>query len=73
MKNLRLQIEINPELYLKNPNSSELGRKIVAKSIELIDKMGFEGFTFKKLGIAINSPESSIYRYFDSKHAYLFI
>jgi len=71
MKNLHLQIEINPELYLKNPNSSELGRKIVAKSIELIDEMGFEGFTFKKLGIAINSPESSIYRYFDSKHALL--
>lgn len=71
MKNLHLQIEINPELYSKNPDSSELGRKIVSKSIELIDEMGFEGFTFKKLGIAINSPESSIYRYFDSKHALL--
>jgi AcrR family transcriptional regulator len=30
--------------------------------------MGFENFTFKKLGEKINSNESSIYRYFESKH-----
>ncbi|MDF1819348.1 MAG: TetR/AcrR family transcriptional regulator [Immundisolibacteraceae bacterium] len=71
MKNLNLHIEISPELYSKNPDSSDLGRKIISKSIELIDELGFEGFTFKKLGIAINSPESSIYRYFESKHALL--
>lgn len=71
MKNLHLQIEISPELYSKNPDSSDLGRKIISNSIELIYEMGFEVFTFKKLGIAINSPESSIYRYFDSKHALL--
>lgn len=33
--------------------------------------MGYEAFTFKKLGQAINSPESSIYRYFENKHAVL--
>ncbi|MBV1961536.1 MAG: TetR/AcrR family transcriptional regulator [Immundisolibacteraceae bacterium] len=71
MKNLHLQIEINPELYSKNPDSSELGRKVISKSIELIDEMGFEVFTFKKLSLAIKSPESSIYRYFESKHALL--
>ena len=37
----------------------------------MIDELGFEGFTFKKLGAKIGSNESSIYRYFDSKHALL--
>ncbi len=71
MKKLHLQIEISSELYSKNPDSSELGRKIISKSIELINEMGYEAFTFKKLGQAINSPESSIYRYFENKHAVL--
>ena len=37
----------------------------------MIHEMGLEGFTFKKLGKAIGSTESSIYRYFDSKHTLL--
>lgn len=71
MKTLNIQIEVNPELYIKDPNSSDLGRKIILKSIEMINDMGFEAFTFKKLGEAIQSNESSIYRYFDSKHSLL--
>jgi AcrR family transcriptional regulator len=62
---------ISPELYTKNPDSSDLGKKIVSKSISMIDDLGFENFTFKKLGIEIGSNESSIYRYFESKHALL--
>lgn len=71
MKNLHIQIEINPQLYSKNPDSSELGRKIISNSIVLINEIGFEHFTFKKLGQLIKSPESSIYRYFESKHTLL--
>jgi AcrR family transcriptional regulator len=71
MKNLHIQIEISPELYSKNPDSSDLGRKIINKSIEMINDIGFEAFTFKKLGKEISSPESSIYRYFDNKHTLL--
>ena len=71
MKNLHIQIDINPELYSKNPDSSDLGRRIINKSIEMINDIGFEAFTFKKLGMEIKSPESSIYRYFDSKHTLL--
>jgi AcrR family transcriptional regulator len=71
MKTLPLNIEISPELYLKNPDSSELGQQIISRSIEMIEEMGFEAFTFKKLGLSISSPESSIYRYFDSKHTLL--
>lgn len=71
MRNLNIQIEVNSKLYSKKPDSSELGQKILSKSIELIDEIGFEAFTFKKLGVAINSPESSIYRYFKNKHMLL--
>ncbi|MBL4822091.1 MAG: TetR/AcrR family transcriptional regulator [Colwellia sp.] len=71
MKNIAIQIEISSALYSKNPDSSELGRKIVSQGIVMIHEMGLEGFTFKKLGKAIGSTESSIYRYFDSKHTLL--
>jgi AcrR family transcriptional regulator len=71
MEELHVQITIDPALYTRNPETTELGRNIVSKSIEMIDELGFEKFTFKKLGVAINSNESSIYRYFDSKHTLL--
>ncbi len=71
MKNLQIQVNVCPELYLKNPDSSVLGRKILSNSIELITELGFESFTFKKLGEKIHSTESSIYRYFESKHTLL--
>jgi len=61
-------ISVNDKLYVKNPETSELGKKIIQHSIILIDEIGFENFTFKKLGEKINSNESSIYRYFESKH-----
>lgn len=71
MQELSIQIKINPELYLKDPESSDLGKRIVSASITLIDELGFEAFTFKKLGNLIGSPESSVYRYFSSKHQLL--
>ena len=61
-------ISVNTKLYVKNPETSELGKKIIEQSILLIDQIGFENFTFKKLGEKINSNESSVYRYFESKH-----
>lgn len=61
-------ISVNEKLYVKNPETSDLGKKIIEQSILLIDEVGFENFTFKKLGEKINSNESSIYRYFESKH-----
>jgi len=71
MEDLPIHIKINEKLYTKNPDSSNLGRKIISNSIEMIDELGFEGFTFRKLGVKIGSNESSIYRYFESKHALL--
>ncbi|MEM6736044.1 MAG: TetR/AcrR family transcriptional regulator, partial [Bacteroidota bacterium] len=67
----QLQLQLNPSLYLRDPQSSDLGQRIITESIQLIDEMGFEAFTFKKLSIAINSTEASIYRYFENKHRLL--
>ncbi|MDW3193712.1 MAG: TetR/AcrR family transcriptional regulator [Cytophagales bacterium] len=66
-----LQLRLNPNLYLKDPQSTDLGRKIIQQSVSMIDEMGFEAFTFKKLSVAIESTEASIYRYFENKHKLL--
>ena len=66
-----LKIQTPEQLFVKDPESSDLGKRIVEQSIILIDDLGFESFTFKKLGAAIGSPESTIYRYFDNKHKLL--
>lgn len=66
-----LKIQVNENLYLKDPVSSELGNKIISGSIDLIDQLGFERFTFKKLAIEIHTTEATIYRYFESKHKLL--
>jgi AcrR family transcriptional regulator len=66
-----VQIRINDKLFLKDPESSELGKKIIEISIQMINQMGWESFTFKKLGQKIGSNESSIYRYFENKHKLL--
>jgi AcrR family transcriptional regulator len=65
------KISINDKLYVKDPETSELGKKIIQNSILLINEIGFESFTFKKLGEKIKSNESSIYRYFENKHKLL--
>ena len=66
-----IRIGINEKIYVKDPESSDLGKRIVEQSILMIDHMGFESFTFRKLGERIKSNESSIYRYFENKHKLL--
>lgn len=66
-----LKIQVNEKIYVKDPETSSLGKKIVEQSILLIDEIGFDNFTFKKLGEKIGSNESSIYRYFENKHKLL--
>ena len=69
--NIEIKISLNNGLYLKEPQDSKLGRKIIQHSILLIDEIGFEAFTFKKLAKEIQSTEASIYRYFENKHLLL--
>lgn len=69
--NIQINIKMNKKLFLRNPDSSELGKKIIGHSIDLIHKIGFENFTFKKLAKDIDSTEAGIYRYFENKHKVL--
>lgn len=68
---LQLQIKMNTKLFLRDPEHTELGKKIIQHSIELINRNGFEAFTFKKLAEEINSTEAGVYRYFENKHKLL--
>jgi AcrR family transcriptional regulator len=66
-----LAFRLNTHLFTRDPQQTELGQNIIRKSVELIDRLGFEQFTFKKLAEEINSTEASIYRYFENKHRLL--
>lgn len=68
---LAVQIKMNPYLYVKDPEQSDLGKRIIQHSIDIIYEHGFEYFTFKKLAQQINTTEASVYRYFENKHRLL--
>lgn len=68
----RIQIVIPNDFYVKDPISSELGKRILTEGLELMVEIGLEEFTFKKLSVRISTTESSIYRYFESKNQFLF-
>lgn len=61
-------ISIPKGLSLKDPLQSKLGRSIITHSIILLDEVGFEMFTFKKLAVIMGSNETTLYRYFKNKH-----
>lgn len=65
---INIQIQLNSNLFNRDPQETKLGKSIIQHSIYLIDEIGFENFTFKKLAERINSAEASIYRYFKDKH-----
>ncbi len=71
MSNHGILFNIHPDLFLKDPQMSEYGQKLVSASILLFEELGFEKFTFKKLAAEIHSTEASIYRYFENKHKLL--
>ena len=54
---LDVKIKMNSHLYLRDPEQSELGRKIVKTGLLLINQIGFEEFTFKKLAKEINTKD----------------
>lgn len=68
---ITIQMKLNEKLYLRDPQDTKLGRKIIQYSILLIDEIGFEDFNFKKLAQRIGSTEASVYRYFENKHLLL--
>lgn len=66
-----IQVKVSDKIYIKDPESSDLGKTIISRGIEMIHNMGLESFTFKKLAEEIGTTESTIYRYFENKHKLL--
>ena len=67
----RFQIPVLEEIALRNPQATQLGQRIIEGSILLINELGFEQFTFKKLALSVGTTEASVYRYFASKQKLL--
>ncbi len=67
----KLHFKVNEKIFLRDPESSEVGRQIVKNAIDLIYELGFEHFTFKKLAVEIGTTEATVYRYFENKHRLL--
>ena len=70
---MSVSIQIKPQegIALKDPQDTELGRKILKEGVSMLDEYGLENFTFRKLAKQIGSTEASIYRYFENKHLFL--
>ena len=66
-----ISITVSQSVYLKDPESSTLGRRILTGAIDLLEGAGLEQFTFGKLARHIGSTEASVYRYFENKHQLL--
>ena len=62
---------LNEHLYVRDPQATELGQRLLTASVRLLDEVGFEHFTFKKLAAALGTTEASVYRYFENKHRLL--
>jgi AcrR family transcriptional regulator len=67
----RFQIPVLEAIAIRNPQATQLGQRILEGSIFLIDELGFEQFTFKKLAQSVGTTEASVYRYFASKQKLL--
>ena len=66
-----VQVRMNDKLFLRDPEQSELGRRIIRQGTLLINEIGFEEITFRKLAERMGTKEASIYRYFENKHRLL--
>jgi AcrR family transcriptional regulator len=63
-----IHITPNASLFIKDPQSTPTGRKILSHAIPLMLEIGLESFTFKKLAERMGASEITMYRYFENKH-----
>ena len=70
---MAITIHIVPavELSIRDPQETNLGKRILQEAIFLLDEIGLEAFTFKKLAARLESTEAGVYRYFANKHQLL--
>ena len=61
----------DPALSLRDPEQTALGRSMLVGGLELMNEVGLEAFTFRKLALRLGSTEASLYKYFPNKHRLL--
>lgn len=61
----------DPALSLRDPEQTEVGRAMLAGGLELMNDIGLEAFTFRKLAAEIGSTEVTLYKYFPNKQRLL--
>jgi AcrR family transcriptional regulator len=66
-----IHLRPDPGLSLKDPEATELGRSMLSEGLFLMNTLGLESFTFKKLAEHIGCTEVSLYKYFPNKHRLL--
>ncbi len=66
-----IKLQVDEKLYQKDPTSTDLGETIVGQAILMLDEIGYEAFTFRKLAERIGTTEPSVYRYFKNKQRLL--
>ena len=66
-------IHLRPDagLYLKDPEATDLGLSMLGEGVELMNEIGLEAFTFRKLAARIGCTEVSLYKYFPNKQRLL--
>ncbi|WP_235297406.1 TetR/AcrR family transcriptional regulator [Portibacter marinus] len=71
MPQVNITVDINENIYLRDPLETDLGKRIIEHAILLLDEIGFEDLNFKKLAHHMKSTEASLYRYFENKYMLL--
>jgi AcrR family transcriptional regulator len=66
-KTLHLNLDLPSCLYLKNPESSDLGKRILIEAASFIGSNGIDEFNFLKLAKKVGCTEATVYRYFHNK------
>jgi AcrR family transcriptional regulator len=61
----------DPALSLRDPEGTELGRAVLVEGLALMNELGLESFTFRKLASKVGSTEVSLYKYFPNKQRLL--
>ena len=71
MAEQHLQFKPDAALSLREPMATELGRSVLADGLMLLNELGLEAFTFRKLAARAGCTEVSIYKYFANKQRLL--
>lgn len=69
--NSAIKVRVEEKFFVRDPSITALGVRIIEHGILMLDEIGYEQFTFRKLAERLGTAEPSIYRYFRSKRGLL--